>query len=51
MQRRRIVIGPAHVVFAIALGAFGTLLVLAGWTWPLKAVALLLPVAGFSLFT
>lgn len=50
MRRRRVVIGPSHIAFAVAIGAFGTLLAFAGWTWPLKAVAILLPLAGYSLF-
>ena len=47
----KIVIGPAHLVFAAAALGFVVLLTLSGWTWPLDGVAVLLPVAAYLVFS
>ena len=50
-RMRPIVVRPAHLAYVLAACLFGVLLYLEGWTWPLDAVAALLPVAGYLVFT
>ncbi len=47
----KLVIEPAHLVFAAAALGFIVLVTLSGWTWPLDGVAVLLPVAAYLVFS
>ena len=51
MKPRKLLIGPAHLVFVGAVLGFGFLLSWTGWTWPLDGVAVMLPIAAFFVFS
>jgi hypothetical protein len=51
MKPRKLLIGPAHVVFVGAVLGFGLLLSWSGWTWPLDGVAVMLPIAAYLVFS
>jgi hypothetical protein len=48
---RKLVISPAHLVFASAALGFLVLLAFSGWTWPLDGVAVMLPIAAYLVFS
>ena len=51
MKQRKLLIGPAHLVFVGAVLGFGLLLLWSGWTWPLDGVAVMLPIAAYLVFS
>jgi hypothetical protein len=51
MKPRKLLIGPAHLVFVGAVLGFGLLLLWSGWTWPLDGVAVMLPLAAYLVFS
>ena len=44
-MRRRIRIPPQHLILAICAASLLGLVHAEGWTWPLKAAALMIPVS------
>lgn len=50
-MRKKLVIGPAHLILGCAALCFMVLVVMSGWTWPLDGVAAMLPVAAYLVFS
>jgi hypothetical protein len=45
-MRRRLEIHPRQLVLIACAAAFAVLVLLEGWTWPLKLAAVMIPVAA-----